>query len=331
LISLLTGIGLFVWILKYVGWQEIKEAFLVFTGWQGLVIFGLTLLMALIGNWKWKEILKGEDVKISFRELFKPYIAGFSIMFLAPILLLAGEVFRGYVLREKKEIPWSKGMASVLIDRILEWTVNLTIIFLGVLFFLLIIGLPPIKLLIIFGGVFLFFTGGIGYFYFKTFKGESMVRAILKALGLFRLNQANSILDIEKEIFSFFKLKKISMWKSFGISFLRAGVMYLRVWLLIVFLGKEISFLPVLSILGFTYLAAIIPIPTALGSHEAIQTFTFNSLGLGAPLAAVFTMIIRGAELILALVGVIILCRLGVGLIKNKLLKKVDNFANDRY
>jgi len=252
-------------------------------------------------------------------------------MFLAPILLLAGEVFRGYVLREKKEIPWSKGMASVLIDRILEWTVNLTIIFLGVLFFLLIIGLPPIKLLIIFGGVFLFFTGGIGYFYFKTFKGESMVRAILKALGLFRLNQANSILDIEKEIFSFFKLKKISMWKSFGISFLRAGVMYLRVWLLIVFLGKEISFLPVLSILGFTYLAAIIPIPTALGSHEAIQTFTFNSLGLGAPLAAVFTMIIRGAELILALVGVIILCRLGVGLIKNKLLKKVDNFANDRY
>ncbi|GAH80554.1 unnamed protein product, partial [marine sediment metagenome] len=129
------------------GWQEIKNAFLVFTGWQGLAILGLTLLMALIGNWKWKEILRGENVKISFRELFKPYLAGFAVMFLAPILLLGGEFFRGYVLKKNNSIPWSKGMASVFIDRILEWTANLVVIFFGVLFFLLIIGLPSMKLL----------------------------------------------------------------------------------------------------------------------------------------------------------------------------------------
>jgi len=167
LVSLLVGIGIFIWIGRTVGWQEIKNAFLVFTGWQGLVIFGLTLLMILIGNWKWKEILRGENVKISFRNLLNPYLAGFSVMFLAPILLLAGEFFRGYVLKEKNAIPWSKGMASVFIDRILEWTTNLVVIFFGVLFFLYTIGLPPRNLVIIFGGVFLFFAGGISYFYLK--------------------------------------------------------------------------------------------------------------------------------------------------------------------
>ena len=323
LVSLLVGIGLFIWIGKTVGWQEIKNAFLVFTGWQGLVIFGLTLLMILIGNWKWKEILRGENVKISFRNLLNPYLAGFSLMFLAPILLLAGEFFRGYVLKEQKAIPWSKGMASVFIDRILEWTVNLVVIFFGVLFFLLIIGLPPLKLLIIFGGAFLFFAGGIGYFYLKTFKRESMARAILRTLGLAKLNQANSILEVEKEIFNFFKPKKKLMWRGFGLSFLRAATMYLRTWLLILFLGKEISALPALSILGFTYLAAMIPIPTALGSHEAIQTFAFNSLGLGLSAATAFTMIIRGTELIIALFGIIILYRLGIGLIRNTLFKKI--------
>ncbi len=329
LVSLLIGVGLFIWILKIVGWQEIKNAFLVFTGWQGLAIFGLTVLMMLIGNWKWKEILRGENIKISFRELFKPYLAGFAVMFLAPILLLAGEIFRGYVLKKSNFIPWSKTIASVFIDRIMEWTTNLVVIFFGVLFFLLIIGLPSMKLVIIFGGVFLFFAGGISYFYFNTFRRKSMARFILKILGLKNFNQGSAILETEKEIFDFFKPKRKSMWRGFGLSFLRAAAMYLRAWLLILFLGKSISALPVLSILGFTYLAAMIPIPTALGSHEAIQIFAFNSLGLGLSTATAFTMIIRGAELIVALVGIVILFQLGIGIIRNTLFKRINNFAKN--
>jgi len=326
LVSLSVGMGLFIWIGKIVGWQEIKNAFLVFTGWQGLVIFGLTLLMMLIGNWKWKEILKGENIKTSFRELFRPYLAGFAVMFLAPILLLAGEIFRGYILKAKNFVPWSKGMASVFIDRITEWTANLVVIFFGILFFLYTIGLPPRNLGIIFGGAFLLFAFGISIFYFKTIKRESMAKSLLRILGLERLNHANSILDIEKEIFNFFKPKKIAMWKVFSLSFLRALVMYFRTWFLVIFLGKSITSLPALSILGFTYLAAMIPIPTALGSHEAIQTFAFSSLGLGGGTATAFTMIIRGAELIIALVGVVILFRLGIDLLKNTLFKKLNNF-----
>ena len=329
MVSLSVGMGLFIWIGKIVGWQEIKNAFLVFTGWQGLVIFGLTLLMMLIGNWKWKEILKGENIKTSFRELFRPYLAGFAVMFLAPILLLAGEIFRGYILKAKNFVPWSKGMASVFIDRITEWTANLVVIFFGILFFLYTIGLPPRNLGIIFGGAFLLFAFGISIFYFKTIKRESMAKSLLRILGLERLNHANSILDIEKEIFNFFKPKKIAMWKVFSLSFLRALVMYFRTWFLVIFLGKSITSLPVLSILGFTYLAAMIPIPTALGSHEAIQTFAFSSLGLGGGTATAFTMIIRGAELIIALVGVVILFRLGIDLLKNTLFKKLNNFKKD--
>jgi len=329
LVSLSVGMGLFIWIGKIVGWQEIKNAFLVFTGWHGLVIFGLTLLMMLIGNWKWKEILKGENIKTSFRELFRPYLAGFAVMFLAPILLLAGEIFRGYILKAKNFVPWSKGMASVFIDRITEWTANLVVIFFGILFFLYTIGLPPRNLGIIFGGAFLLFAFGISIFYFKTIKRESMAKSLLRILGLERLNHANSILDIEKEIFNFFKPKKIAMWKVFSLSFLRALVMYFRTWFLVIFLGKSITSLPALSILGFTYLAAMIPIPTALGSHEAIQTFAFSSLGLGGGTATAFTMIIRGAELIIALVGVVILFRLGIDLLKNTLFKKLNNFKKD--
>ena len=67
----------------------------------------------------------------------------------------------------------------------------------------------------------------------------------------------------------------------------------------------------------------MIPLPTSLGSHEAIQTFAFNSLGLGASTAAAFTMIIRGAELIFALAGIAFFLRLGIGLLKKALLTKI--------
>ena len=100
--------------------------------------------------------------------------------------------------------------------------------------------------------------------------------------------------------------------------------MYLRVWLLIEFLGQKPRFLPVLSVLGFSYLAAMVPIPTALGSHEAIQIFAFGGLGWGVSVATAFTTIIRGAELILALTGIIISFRLAILLFKNNLVNKME-------
>jgi len=319
LISFLIGIGLFFWILEMVGWPAIKRSFLVFTGWQGLVILGLTLLMMMIGTWKWKEILKGNGVKISFKDLLNPYLAGFSVMFLAPALVWGGEIFRSYVLKERYSVPWSKGMASVIIDRILEWTANLAVIFFGGLFFLFSIGFPPLRLGIVFGGVFLIFLFGISFFYFKSVRKESM-------LFFIRNNQP---FDTEKEIFKFFKLKNAAMWKGISLALLRAATMYFRTWLLILFLGKSIGALPALSILGFSYLAVMIPIPTALGSHEAIQTFAFNALDLGISTATAFTMIIRGAELIITLAGVAILLRLGIFLLKNTIFKKLNNFARN--
>lgn len=296
-----------------------------FSIWQGLVILFITLIIAILGTWKWKEILKGQGVGVSFFSLFSPYLAGFALMFLASIMVFGGEVFRAYRLKQKNSVPWPKGMASVIIDRVIEWTTNLAVIVLGAAVFLYNIGLPPKNLFIIFGGFFIAFAIGIGYFYLKIYKRESFVEAIISFFGGKQLKEDSAFFEIENEIFKFFRWEEPQMLKSFAISFLRTGAMLFRVWLLILFLGKDSSFLASLSILGFSYLAAMIPIPTALGSHEAIQAYAFNSLGLGVSTATVFTMIIRGAELILSLAGLIILFRLGFVLINTAVIEKIDS------
>lgn len=324
LLSVFIGTLLFAWVYNIVGWEEIKNVFTTFNINHGLIIFGLTLLIALMGSWRWQEILKGENVRLSFFDVFYPYLAGFSIIFLAPILVLAGEILRAIILKEKNLVSWSKSTASIIIDRVLEWTTNLIIIFFGVLFFLFKIGLPPKNLSLAFGAAFFVFVAAAAFFYVKALKKESIVKIFSKAFN-HKFNGEPE--EIENRVFDFFRIKNKLMWQMFFLSFARALIMYIRVWFLIIFLGTKIALFPALSVLGFSLLAVTIPIPAALGSHEAIQVFTFNSLGLNISSATAFTLIIRASETILALIGLIILFKLSSFLFKNNFLNKTEKLT----
>lgn len=322
LISLVVGIGLFAWAISFIGWSAAREAFLVFSGWQVMVILGLTVLAALVGNWRWREILKEKNIPIPFLELFKSYLTGFSIMFLAPIVLFGGEIFRGYALRKRNGIGWQKGASSVFIDRILELTTNVLVIFLGIAIFFSTNGFPSNKLAMIFLSAPLLLGAAIFIFYLKAFKKESLINFFLRVLGLRSLPRQNGILSVERETFDFFKINKKTLPKVFILSLLRSGLTYIRTLFLISFLGVKIGWLSALSILGFNYMALLIPIPAALGSHELIQASAFNYFGVGLASAAAFTMIIRGTELIVAFAGIFFLFKMGIGILKGLLFKK---------
>ncbi|MFA5431288.1 MAG: lysylphosphatidylglycerol synthase transmembrane domain-containing protein [Candidatus Paceibacterota bacterium] len=317
-LSLVFGLVIFFQLGKVIGWQEIGKAFTVFTGWQGLVIVILSFLVAIVGNWRWQEILKDSGINVSFGNLFKIYLGGYSMMYLMPILIWGGEAFRVYGLTKEKGISWKKTFASVIIERILEWTINILVIFLGLAFFLYNVYLPPKELLIIFGISLTFFVLVISYFYIKALGKKSIIRQVVKRFWKKEVNDDNSFLVVENEVFEYFKPGK-SFNKGVLLSILRVFVMQVRVWILVIFLGNMIGFFPSISILGFTYLSSMIPIPTSLGSHEAIQYFAFTSLGLLGSMATVFTMILRAAEIIVSSIGMIFLLGTGFKLAENKI------------
>jgi len=307
--------------MKTVGPEELERDLEVFRGSDGLIILGLSILTILIGAWRWKEILKGVGTDLPLKKMMPSFLAGFSVMFLAPVLVWGGEVMRAYILKTRNNVPWSKGMASVIIDRIFEWTANLVVVLFGGAIFILFNGFPLNRVTWIILGVILLLIIFLIYFFIKCYRRESIVSILFRG--------KKNLWDVEKEMFRFFKQGKSAIWKAVFLSFLRAAVMYARVWVLIVFLGKSIGALSVVSILGFSYLAAMVPIPTALGTHEAIQSFAFNSLGLGLSVAPAFTMIIRAADLIISLTGVAVLFRFGIIIIRDKILNKIENLTDE--
>lgn len=317
--SSLLGIGLLIWVLRIVGWEAIKEALLVFYGPGGLAILVLSFAIILCGAWRWQNILQSRGHFIPLKELWRLYLAYFSLSFFTSMLLISGEVFRVYFVSEKYDIPWPKAATAAIIEHMLELTWHLVVIVVGVGFFLSTIGLHPRNIAFIFGGVFIFFAAITIFFYFCSFRRESIVKIFMG-----RLNRKSNVVEIEREVFSFFRPRNLVMWQGFAITAVKGAFDLARIWLLIFFLGKGIGFMPVMTILGFFYIALLFPIPAALGAHDGLQAFSFGALGLGQGAGASLAMILRAADLLLALAGLVILFRLGLDLFKLALFKKTD-------
>jgi uncharacterized protein (TIRG00374 family) len=325
---LLVGAGLFFWVIRAVGWQDVKTAFSRFTFWQALIIIGLTAIIALIDNWKWQVVLKSQRIVLSFKALWKIYLGSYVIRFFTPVAFIGGEVFRSYVLSKNHSVDWVKGVASVIIDRILTYTIYLLIIIWGICLLLLRVGLLPRNIMFYLGGMLFLFGFVIIVFYFKIFKKQSIIKVFLKKLPLKGNGQRiDKALALEKEVFNFFKFKEKTMWQGMILSILRTLFMLLRTWFLVIFLNKAIGLASAVFLLSFTLLSAMIPIPANLGAHDVAQAFAFNALGLGAGTGAAFTMIIRGAEALIALLGFVFLFKLGLELWKKSILKKVNKIS----
>jgi len=318
--SLVLGVILFSVVIRNVGWQGIWDTIILLSGLNGVLILLLTVLIWFISNIRLKRILDSMGYSLPVLALWPIYLGGFAISFLMPMLILGGELFRAYVLRNRFNVPFQKGAASVLIERLLEMTVLFVIILFGFVFFFLSVGLPSKELTYIALGTVLAVASLLVFFYIRSFKNKSIVRFFSKGAG------NGNILELEKEVFRFFTFRNIRFWEGLMWSIIKNIVALARVWLLVIFLGKTLSFFPILSILSFFYISMLIPIPAALGTHDAFQAFAFGALGAGASTGAAFALVIRAAELLLAIVGIILVIPLGISIVKNRFLNRIGRF-----
>jgi uncharacterized protein (TIRG00374 family) len=322
--SLLLGIILFAWVLHFVGLERLRGVLMVFSGPNSFILFALGVGIILCDALRWQRVLRQLGYRISFRELLPANFAYFAISFLAPHIIVGGEMFQGYFLSKKYGVPLGKAVASAIIKGILELTFAVIVIIIGVGYFVSSFGLPPKGLLLVFGSGFLLFGALLVFFYVRSLRKESIVKIFVKSAS------HHHAMEIEKEIFRFFELKSEQLWETFGLTIFKGVINFVRIWFLILFLNKAVGIMPAIAVLGAFYLATLFPIPTALGTHDVLQAFTFHAIGLGESTGVAFTMILRGVDLSLALVGLVILFRLGLDLFQGAFLKNTEKNIDGR-
>jgi len=324
-VSLFIGLVVFALVIWRVGLASLGQALSLFFGFEGLLAIFFGALFVILGIIKWRLILKSEGYQFSFCCLSPLWLIGFALSYLTPFAVFGGEVFRIYFTKKHlPQIPPEKNMASVAVDRILDATVFLGFLIIGVLVFSLYGKLPGSFLglgsFLITATLFFFLV----VFYFKQARRESILDWLFKVFSTRKVRAKNgktaeSIYQAEREVFQFFSVKNKALWQSIGLSILRYSMLSLRCLFLIFFFTGKFSFLKALAVQGFANLAALTPFPATLGALEVSEGFAFKVLGLGFGNGAVFSMLWRGADLVIVLFALLLFVKLSIVLISKKL------------
>jgi len=325
LISFLLGIIFFYGVSKYiVNWQELKSGFLGFSLAKGVIFFFLMFLGLVIDTLRWREILKSKGQVFSFKKLLAPNLACFAISYLIPIAVFWADFFRSGALKVKSDLEREKGLASAFIDRILSSFSTLIIILFGFLTFLLRAGFLPDDLNHFFLGLIAFCAFVLIFLLVFFFYSN-----ILEKTGIFNyfLNGVNHGLPekLKKEILIFFKKENFCFLRnSLILSFFKVFIGLVQFWVLAFFLEYPLSLVNLFAIFGVSSAALQTPISADLGSHDLVTALAFERLGMARNVGAAFAMIFRGANLILALIGIVFFIEINFQIFKYHFLRKIE-------
>jgi len=173
IISLFLGALLLVLVFRQVNWVEIKTALFLFPKSALILVFMINFLaIFIVGSYRWQIILKSQKCSISFWKLMRAKMAGFTMSYVTPTALIAGEPVRAYMIKEESQCGWERSSASVIVDQMIYILCLLCVIIIGFVFLADRFALPK-DVLIGFVGVFFLAAFTFYVFYQKTFKRSS--------------------------------------------------------------------------------------------------------------------------------------------------------------
>jgi len=311
-ISLLLGLILFVFSIKQAGIGSILKS-ISFFPLSAIVIISLANFFAaiIISTQRWKIVIEAQDnCKISFFKVMIAKLAGFTMSYITPSVLVGGEPIRVYMIKESTGCSWEKSLAAAIIDQTVYFFSLLLLMIIGFLFladhfslprsitygFWAIIAMGVIILHMFYSRVISKRPGKEGFFMF-----------IINTFRLNRIkyikNKENGIKRTEKIISEFFRDKREALLKVFLLAIAEVAAYLLTVWIIAFYLGAKVTIFSSISIFAIITLASFIPIPGSLGSMEASITFIFNLLSLGGGNGFTFSLVFRLVNIMIVIAG----------------------------
>lgn len=295
--------------------RELITALLGFPFLGFLLILLFTFLGIVVANWRMYVILKPQHPDIKFMKLLGVWLVGNALNYLTPVGYLGGEGVKAYLLNNRFGLSWDRTASALIFDRILEITVSLLMIAVSLVVFIVYAG-PAGLTKTILSVVISIGTLGIltFFFYAHVLQNKKVVTPLIKRFSLENRRAGIFIIKSEQELIDFFVGNRRIFWQGWGISVLRQFVLLGRHILLLYFLGKGVTFVASIVSLGALYVGFAVPIPASLGVQEAFQSAAFTGLGFKAGEGLALSFVLRGADILVSAVGILILLRYGLGL-----------------
>jgi len=330
---LLLGIAIFSITILTIGIAEILDVFKTVSVVHVFVYVSISLITMSLAAARWKLILSALNHKLRFIDLFQYNIIGFSISYITPVGRSGGAPAR-MILLSRHKVPLEKGLASVLIDNIVENSIDILFAITLLSFFFL--GIPiefpngplvipaNLRLIVLLGSAII--LAAMAIFYYRMLTGKGVFFTILRLTRLSRLPlfawSEKKLHDLDKTFSWFMRTRPKELFVIFIISCLTWTILLLQYRIALQALGYEMKIFELLMILGVLGVVSVMPVPAGLGVLEFGQAGIFFLLGFDPKLGIAFALLVRLRDFFLTSLGSIFLLQIGFGSLAKMYIKK---------
>lgn len=294
------------WVLRAIPLREII-AVLRGLSWQqvGALILANGFILLLLGG-RWWVALRSLGCRVPYLTLAGYRTAAFSVTYFTPGPQFGGEPMQIILVRRRHTTTIALATAAVVIDKSLELLVNFGFLFLGVMVILR-LGLPwplgrvtlvglSLGLLVLPGGYLLALMAG------RRPAAALLERRSLVARSLRYRQMVGLARAAEAQVGDFCR-RPANLTLALAFSLATWATLVAEYWLAARFLGLRWTLLEAIAALTAARFAYLLPLPGGLGVLEASQMFAAAALGDDPAAGAALALLIRGRDVVTALVG----------------------------
>jgi uncharacterized protein (TIRG00374 family) len=304
------GVALFVYLIVRTGPKEILSALGHLNLLEIAALMGLRFLYWLVRAINWRALLVASGERVAFGEILGARIAGYAVSYLTPAGNLGGETVRIFCL---DSVERKKALATVVVDKTIEFLAGLSTIALAVVFLLTEFALPRRQKITLFAAIaalallllFLVLKQKKGLF---TWALDTLKK--IKIRIPFLESRRERILETDAHIADFYSRHPGVFLVLFASYFAQAWLWAAEIFLTFLFLGNgHPSFFKCFLIVTLGSFYSFLPVPGSVGVYELTYVSLFALLRIEMSAGMAVILIRRLVGMIWAGVGLVPLIR----------------------
>lgn len=306
-VSVIFGLALLFLTLHFINFHELYALFINFDKSNLFAFLFVSVCIFFTLTLRWKFILKAYGYKISFFKLLNYRFAGYAVSYLTPSAHIGGEPIRAYLL-SKENIPMSKGLSSIIIDKSLEVTGDFLFSVMGVLVLLSILPIGKYAGILLGIGI-AFFLWFLFSFFYHMYRGKPFLKKLFVKLRInkikFMKKYESKINELEDNLNHFFQNRRKDLFIAIAFSGFLWILMFLEFYFALKILGIHATLMMIFMIVFVIGFTIVIPIPAAIGVMEAGQASLFSAMGFNPSVGVALGIMIHARDSIWVLLGLI--------------------------
>jgi uncharacterized protein (TIRG00374 family) len=286
-------------------WDTLKNLRL----WQMGLILLINLFVIAGMTARWWIIVRAENPSVPFLPMIGYRLSVFGLSYFTPGPQVGGEPLQVIYLQRNHGLTFARATSAVIMDKLLEFLVNFVLIGVGALAIVR-LGLVTgdggrLTLSLIGLGVLLCLP--LAQIMLLYFGFHPITRILLSLPFIGGGHKAiRTIIVAERMAAAFCRRHVRPMFLATVVSFATVAGIGLEYFLMVMFLGMNISAIQTLAALTAMQVAFLMPLPGGLGALEASQVFALGAFGQTASAAISLTLLMRARDILNGGIGLLL-------------------------